>query len=453
MEISLAIDEYIACKRNKLTSDSRQWYKWLLGKFEQWCRVRDLMDLGQITPRLVQEFIADNPDHSSNTRHHRAQVVKGFLRWCAADDDMGVRQKTVDRIEMPKVVLPEVAIYSEDEVKRLLLACEQTRHFLRNRAIILLLLDTGVRVAELCYDNTRPEEQTGLRLEDVVIGAEGTDSYITVMGKGWKSRTLKMGKETCSALHAYLTYARPHTQHSYAFVGRNAEPLTVHGVQTILTNVGRWGKVENVYPHRFRHTFAINQLLAGTPSLVLMTLMGHTTLESTKTYTRALTQLHARQASISVVDTLWEKVQPDQVALIRQSITKKRQQKGAKAQAPKRTKTVFHREDGGSVVLKRNRDPKPVYAQWSLFFRIWQERCSITRLGTSQVWKLLSDVLPESVRPQEGEHPKAFLYRLRTALQERCGVSYGESPITLRCWPAVKRGMNEWGLSQISPAR
>lgn len=451
MNIHVAIEDYLACKKNRLTHDTYHWYQWMLGQFEKWCKMQDLTDLAHITPALVQQFVAAEPASSDNTKHHRAQVVKGFLRWCSLDEDTGVKKKTVSRIEMPKVEETEIKLYTEAEIKRLLIACEKTRDPLRNRAIVLLLLDTGVRVAELCYDSDRPEEKTGLLLENMVVGTQGNESYIIVMGKGRKTRTVKMGKATCQAVVEYIRCERPHTAFSYLFIARRKEgPLTARGLENLCVRLGELAKVNKAHPHRFRHTFAINQLLAGTSAFVLMQLMGHSTLESTKTYIRALSQMQARQASASIVDVLWEKVQPDQPACIHQSIDTGRQQKRAKA---KPVQKIAHQEDGKNVVLKRNRDPKPLYAQWSRFFQTWQERCSTARLTTSRVRDLLFDVLPESVHSREGEHPKAFLYRLRTALQERCGVSYGDIPIMLRCWPAVKRGMNQWQVYQVPPAR
>jgi len=317
----------------------------------------------------------------------------------------------------------------------------------------LLLLDTGVRVAELCYDNTRPEEKTGLRLEDIKMGTGRAGSYITVMGKGRKSRTMKIGKETRLALKEYLKYARPQTDHSYVFVGRSRAPLTVHGVETVLTNLGIWGGVKNVHPHRFRHTYAVNQLLAKTNALVLMTLMGHTTLEATKVYTRALTQLHARQASASIVDEHWQDLQPVQDEHIRRNLKEEWLRKKEKAKKASETEMAPPKELVSVSLAKRTKEKRKVNAQWRAFFRIWQERQPGVWLTTSEVGKMLADALPENLLPQEGEHPKAFLYRLRTALQERLGVSYGDIPISVRCWHAVKRGMNLWQVYQVPPAR
>lgn len=305
MYIRDIIEEYLAAKRNAVTHDTYKWYEHYLDAFGDWCNTRKLIELTAITTAHVQQFVAANPTNNTNTRHARAQIVKGFLNWCAQDDELGVRERTVRRIEMPKLEQSEVTLFTADEVQRLLRACDRTRDPHRNRAILHVLLDTGVRASELCFDSTRPEEETGLRMEHLVLGR--TDSFIRVLGKGRKPRSIGLGQATSIAIRKYLNRERSRSESPYVFLARDNQPLSVRMLQQLLHRLGNLAKVPDVHPHRFRHTFAVNQLLAGTSDLVLMQLLGHTTLESTKIYVRAMTQMQARQAASSVVDRLQRK--------------------------------------------------------------------------------------------------------------------------------------------------
>jgi site-specific recombinase XerD len=306
LDICVAIEEYLASKELSWTHDTYRWMSWMLQqRFLSWCRSQNLQELSQLTAVQVQRFVNAEPGLSDNTKHHRAQIVKGFLRWCSVDEDFGVREKMVKRIEMPKVEQPEIEIFSQQEIQRLLAAAAETRYALRNRAIVLLLLDTGVRASELCPDSDRPEERTGLLLEHVFLGQRNTESYILVMGKGRKSRTVGLGRETRLATMKYLNHERPRgVTHPYLLVAKGGEALTSRGLESVIQDLGERARVRNAHPHRFRHTFAIQQLLAGTSAFVLMQLLGHSSLESTKIYVRALSDLQARQASVSVVDEL-----------------------------------------------------------------------------------------------------------------------------------------------------
>src|SRR6266581_8565983 len=120
MDISASIGEYLDSKQNSITAKTYEWYDTFLSVFKKWCDEQHVSDLSQITAPIVQKFVAACPTDNSNTRHHRAQIIKGFLNWCARDEDMGVKEKTVQRIEMPKTIQPDVTIFTPQEINRLL---------------------------------------------------------------------------------------------------------------------------------------------------------------------------------------------------------------------------------------------------------------------------------------------------------------------------------------------
>ena len=203
MDVSAAISEYLDSKQNSITAKTYEWYETFLTTFKKWCDGEHITDLSQISAPIVQKFVAACPTDNPNTRHHRAQIIKGFLNWCAKDEDMGVKEKTVRRIEMPKTIQPDVNIFTLREFNRLVEACQKTKHPLRNKVILHVLLDTGIRASELCYDGDRPGEETGLRMEHVILGKSG-ESYIWVMGKGRKPQYCGHGERnqrTRQALH------------------------------------------------------------------------------------------------------------------------------------------------------------------------------------------------------------------------------------------------------------
>jgi site-specific recombinase XerD len=306
LNIKGAIEEYLLVKQNSLTQSTYAWYSQFLSLFADYCDAHRprLTELAQVTAGHVQSFVAAAKTRNTHTRHARAQVVRGFLAWCSRDHETGVERLVVERIEMPRVVQSDVAVLTTNEVLRIFRACERTRQPHRNLALVNVLLDTGIRASELCYDSDRPREETGLRMDSLVLGRG--DSFIRVMGKGLKSRTIGVGSATTLALRRYLNRERLGGTDGYVFLSAHGsnEPLSVRRLQETLGTLGDMAGIVDVHPHRFRHTFAVNQLLAGTSDLVLMRLMGHTTLESTRIYTRGMTQAQARGASVSIVDRL-----------------------------------------------------------------------------------------------------------------------------------------------------
>jgi site-specific recombinase XerD len=303
MDVLDAVDEYLSAKRNSVTVKTYRWYNQRLQSFTDYCKLNDYTEMKQVTVLVVQRFISDLPTTNSYTRHGYAQVIKGFLSWCSQDEEFDVKERTVRRIELPKVEISEVHLFSDQDINKLFKSCDKLPYPHRARAIVHLLLDTGIRISELAYDNSRPKERTGLRLEHTYVSRD-EDYFIRVMGKGRKTRTVGLGHETRLSLNRYIKRERGPSDCPYVFLSRRDEPLSVRMAEQLITDLGELANVHPCYPHLFRHTFAVNSLLNGVSELVLMRLMGHTSLESTKIYVRAMSEMQAMKSAPSVVDTL-----------------------------------------------------------------------------------------------------------------------------------------------------
>jgi site-specific recombinase XerD len=154
--------------------------------------------------------------------------------------------------------------------------------------VILLLVDTGMRVSELM----------GLSMTAVDRGT----GELTVVGKGNKKRTIFMGVSCRRALWRYLeaerTEAAPDEPLIISVGGqRSGTALTNSGVHGIVAKAGKAAGVTSVRcsPHTLRHTFAVNFLRGGGNLFELQQLMGHTDLTVLRRYV-ALAQADLAQA-------------------------------------------------------------------------------------------------------------------------------------------------------------
>jgi site-specific recombinase XerD len=192
-----AFQEFLYAKRDlrvKTIEEKQQ----KLGAFCAWCE-QHTITLEDIKASTIRHFLETLDGKADLTKVGYARVIKSFLRWCSREEEFedAVKEKTANRIEIPSFQMPDIAIYSADDIKKLFAACEKEETpFLkvRNRAILSVLLDTGIRASECCYDNDRPQEHTGLRMQHVNL--ETFDSHITVIGKGrgtGKSREIGLG--------------------------------------------------------------------------------------------------------------------------------------------------------------------------------------------------------------------------------------------------------------------
>jgi site-specific recombinase XerD len=288
-----ALDDYLLECSIKLSPQTMRWYREKLGVF-----VTALEDQ-PITPARVNSFLRrlqttpstrTGQPLSSYTLHGYAQVVKSFVNWCAANNYL----EKAPRIQMPRVDEKVIEVFSEGQIKQMLAvtAQEETPTLAhRDRALLLFLLDTGVRASELC----------GLTQERLHL-AEG---YALVIGKGRKEREVAFGQQTRVQLTRYLRRYR-RGECAEVFTGKRGHPLTVSGVDQVLYRLEEWAGITGVRvsAHTFRHTFAVNFLLRGGDLYALSRLMGHTSVKTTEIYLRATKARQARAASVSLVDDL-----------------------------------------------------------------------------------------------------------------------------------------------------
>ena len=141
----------------------------------------------------------------------------------------------------------------------------------RNRAIILLLLDTGIRASELC---------------DLRIHHADLRNYLVHVenGKGDKGRTIPFSPRTGQAIWKYLALRKDDSAGDPLFVTSSGRPIDrTHLLKTIVTIAKRAG-VENADIHRWRHTMAIEYLRNVKDPYGLQMILGHTTMDMVRTY-------------------------------------------------------------------------------------------------------------------------------------------------------------------------
>lgn len=142
----------------------------------------------------------------------------------------------------------------------------------RNRAILLLLVDTGMRASELC----------GLNFSHV----DTHNRWVRVMGKGSKERTIPFSPRTGQTLWRCLTSRSDARENDPLIETVDDYALNRSRLQKILRKIGSRGGVSNVHPHRFRHTFAIQYLRNSGDPYTLQALLGHSSLDMVKNYLR-----------------------------------------------------------------------------------------------------------------------------------------------------------------------
>lgn len=207
------------------------------------------------------------------------KCMRAFFKWC----DRELRTGRPDEgIKRPVYEDPEVNPYSKAEIIEILKAAttrdwasnERRKGFttklpeaVRNKAIILLLLDTGIRLGELC------------RLEVRDIDLEGRTVTVKPYRSSSKSkpRVIPLGNVSLNAVWKYIAEADL----------RPSDPLfelTPRGIQSIFSRVKTRTGIDRVYAHRFRHTFATECIRANIDVFTVKYWLGHSSLEMVMRY-------------------------------------------------------------------------------------------------------------------------------------------------------------------------
>lgn len=261
-QLSETVDAFlIDGKARRLSPRTLENYAFHLGRFTTWhanqCPTTYLSD---VTAQTLRTYLAGQHDAGLSpwTVHGSARVLRTFWRWCAAEDL--VQSNPMQRVKMPKLPKAILPAFTTDDVARLLAACQTHR----DRALILFLLDTGVRRSELA----------GLVGADVDIKA----GHARVRnGKGGKDRTVFFGAQTQRAMVRYYLERRP----------APADPvfgLTPDGLRTQLRRLGQRAGVDHCTAHTFRRTCALWSLRAGMDIHRLARLLGHADIQVLRTY-------------------------------------------------------------------------------------------------------------------------------------------------------------------------
>ncbi len=229
---------------------------------------------------------------SKSTRATYIRHVKVYLRW--AENEYGASYKARS-VKVPKSPKRNVRIYTDAEVKQIFSHIRAVSYWveLRNKSIIALMYDSGLRQAEVC----------GLLKTNISY----SENLITVRGKGDKERTVPLGKLARYFLQQYLSHCPYDSE--YVFMGLYGDPLTCNAVKLFVSRLATALPFE-LSSHKLRHNFATNYCLDqyaanGQVDIYrLMYLMGHEDISTTKRYLHMANEILASRGCISHLDNI-----------------------------------------------------------------------------------------------------------------------------------------------------
>jgi site-specific recombinase XerD len=299
MDIRNALREFITV--HEVDNDSPytiNGYRTRVGAFLDWLEethaVRDTDD-------LKLEHLRGWINHLQKTPSKRGKILGGvtihqyglcMIVFCHWLEHEGIIEKPIStRFKLPKLEQKFIPTFTPEDIDKILAACEEgdeNRPRLRkaitarNRAIVTILVDTGIRRSELA----------GLRLVDV----DRDLRVLVVHRKGNKWQQVPISREGFKVLHDYLVKHRPFlASQSGRTIARKDDPvfltdkgdgLNATGVSSLWTRLRKRCGIadKKVSPHNCRRYMATSQLAMGRSPLDVQRQMGHTSLQMTNRY-------------------------------------------------------------------------------------------------------------------------------------------------------------------------
>lgn len=274
-------------KAQNLAKGTIKYYRINLKGFTDYLDTQEIKYISQITPNTIREYLLFLGDrgHNAGGIHGYYRAVKVFLKWFW-DELEPDYPNPINKVKAPKVPQESIEGVSRSEFESMLSECGNDFLGERDKAILYVLYDTGIRADELCK----------IRLEDINF----IDSSILILqGKGRKPRFVFFGKTTRKQIRKYLKIRG--LEGSYLFINRSKDKLVYGALRQIVRRLGEKAGLQGIGLHDFRRAFCLNCLNNGVPEITIARLMGHTTTQLIGRYAKQTT-LDLQNSYRSVVD-------------------------------------------------------------------------------------------------------------------------------------------------------
>jgi site-specific recombinase XerD len=250
--------------------------------------------LAALEPQNVRRFLVHWAEtvtiHKGKERPHGPQSLLQYTKtlktWAKYLEREGFYPRDPLRaVRSPRTPDAPVKPFSIQQIELMLALCASTHLPLRNKAILALMADTGLRLSEVC----------GLKVADLSLANAHRIGSVRVLGKGRKERFVYFGAKTSQVIARYLASdrERPGSRQPWLFLTERGGPITRAVVDYLIrTLANRAGVVGmRVSPHVVRHTWATEYLKANPGHLSqVQTMLGHANIEMTQKYARLAEQ-------------------------------------------------------------------------------------------------------------------------------------------------------------------
>lgn len=281
--LKVLIDGYFLYRNRSLAKTTRENYRYAFTRLAEYIGEDRLVDA--ITATDIDDYLSYLRTEGLSERSIADNYAICSTLWTFAADELKVPH-IVKEVERPDYTDREINCFTEAECKALVRHAEWTRvwsstkgkpirshrpTWLRDVALIVLLLDTGMRVSEAC----------NLKVNDY---NNETGRLLIRVGKGGKERSVFLGEAGQRSLWRYIISRTRLKPTDPLLVTVHNKPMHRSYLYHMFKRIGDVANVPDAHPHRCRHTFAVQWLRNGGNIYELQRILGHADLETVKIY-------------------------------------------------------------------------------------------------------------------------------------------------------------------------
>lgn len=275
MKFLEALDGYWLDKEFQINAKTAQRYSYVFDRFIKFMGNAEVEEITSHDVRRFLRHLRKETNLSDRSIFDYHNVLSSFWSW--AEKELGIEHIILGKIDKPKFTQRKIDPVPMADVKRLIRACDynsagQKRSTAtRDKAMITVMVDCGIRVSELCDLNVADHDGQRLHVQH---------------GKGDRERFLPLGRSARRALWRYLVLRSNRQKDEPLFATRGKQRMDRNNVGNLFESLSNKIGIKRVNPHRLRHTFAIEFLRGGGSPFELKEMLGHTTLRMTMNYVK-----------------------------------------------------------------------------------------------------------------------------------------------------------------------
>lgn len=282
MQIKTVYSEFLFdCEMKHFTQKTMKGYRNNLQRFFKFLDAKyDIQDIEEITAKQIKDFFKELWQNGRKVTYTNGllKTFRSFFKYAMQEEY--IRVNPCDKVPWGKEDITLIKTFSDDEVRRMLDVFNGNDYIsIRNKAIVAMLVDTGIRNNELCE----------LKADSIF------DGVIKIFGKGHKERLVGISPYLQKCIIKYISVRNGYFIHQDVedsfFLSRSGRKLTVEAVERLIGKAGKLAKVDSSIrcsPHTLRHYFAQAQLRNNLDVYSLARLMGHNNIKITQRYLQSI---------------------------------------------------------------------------------------------------------------------------------------------------------------------